>query len=88
MNELMRNLLWLPPQASTFAPKVDNLHYFVITVTMIASVATGLLAFGFFFKYRERKPEASTPIINPSVRFELGVIGVPLFFFLLWFVQG
>jgi hypothetical protein len=34
MNELMRNLLWLPPQASTLAPKIDNLHYFVITVTM------------------------------------------------------
>jgi len=88
MNDIMRKLLWLPDQASTFAPSVDHLHYFVITVTMLASVATGLLAFGFFFKYRERTPNASTPIVNPSVRFELGVIGVPLFFFLLWFVQG
>ena len=24
-------LLWLPEQASTFAPRVDHLHYFVIT---------------------------------------------------------
>ena len=88
LDQIMRQLLWLPDQASTFAPAVDHLHYFVITVTMIASVATGLLAFGFFFKYRERVPEASTPIINPSVRFELGVIGVPLFFILLWFFQG
>jgi len=88
MNELMRRLLFLPEQASTFARSVDNLHFFVITVTMIASVATGLLAFGFFFKFRERVPGASTPIVNPSVRFELGVIGVPLFFFLVWFVQG
>ncbi|HEY2731697.1 MAG TPA: cytochrome c oxidase subunit II [Polyangia bacterium] len=88
MNDLMRRLLFLPEQASTFARSVDNLHYFVITVTMIASTLTGLLAFGFFFKYRERSPEASTPVVNPSVRFELGVIGVPLFFFLLWFVQG
>ncbi len=26
--------------------------------------------------------------MNPSVKFEIAVIGVPLFFFLLWFVQG
>ena len=43
MNELMRRLLFLPDQASTFATSVDHLHYFVITVTMIASVATGRL---------------------------------------------
>ena len=57
MNELMRRLLWLPTQASTFAPKVDYLHYFVITVTMIASILTALLAFYFFFKYRARRAE-------------------------------
>jgi cytochrome c oxidase subunit 2 len=88
MNEIMRRLLWLPDQASTLAPKIDQLHYFVITVTMLASTLTGLLAFGFFFKYRERQALQSTPVINPSVKFELAVIGVPLFFFLLWFFQG
>ena len=88
MNDLMRRLLFLPEQASTFAKSVDQLHYFVITVTMLASVATGLVAVAFLFKYRERAPEASTPIVNPSVKFELSVIVVPLFFFLLWFVQG
>ena len=30
----------------------------------------------------------STPLVLPSVKFEIAVIGVPLFFFLLWFVQG
>ena len=88
MNDLMRRLLWLPEQASTFAPKVDTLHYFVIAVTMIASTATGLLAFYFFFKYRERRRNQSTPMVIPSVKFEVMVIGLPLFFFLLWFVQG
>jgi cytochrome c oxidase subunit 2 len=88
MNDLMRRLLFLPEEATTFAPKVDTLHYFVITVTMIASTATGLLAFYFFFKYRERRRHQSTPLVIPSVKFEIIVIGVPLFFFLLWFVQG
>lgn len=88
MNELMRQMLWLPEQASTFAKPVDYLHYFVITVTMIVSVAVGLMAFFFFFKYRERRKRQSTPMVIPSVKFEVVVIGVPLFFFLLWFVQG
>jgi cytochrome c oxidase subunit 2 len=88
MNDLMRQMLWLPEQASTFAPDVDHLHYFVIIVTMLVSMAVGLLAFAFFFKYRQRRPNQSTPMVIPSVRFEIVVIGVPLFFFLLWFVQG
>lgn len=88
MNDLMRRMLWLPEQASTFATDVDHLHYFVIIVTMVISVAVGLLAFAFFFKYRQRRPNQSTPLVIPSVRFEIVVIGVPLFFFLLWFVQG
>ena len=86
--DLMRQLLWLPDASSTFAPRVDQLHFFVIIVTMIASVLTGLLAFVFFFKYRERRPRQSTPLVVPSVKFEIIVIGVPLFFFLAWFVQG
>ena len=36
MNDLMRRMLWLPEQASTFAPDVDHLHYFVIIVTMMS----------------------------------------------------
>jgi cytochrome c oxidase subunit II len=88
MNEIMRTILWLPEQASTFAKQVDELHYFVITVTMVSSVAVGLLAFGFFFKYRQLRPRQSTPTVIPSVRFELAVVVVPLVFFLAWFVQG
>jgi len=88
IEDLMRRLLWLPEARSTFAVPVDRLHFFVITVTMIASTLTGLLAFYFFFKYRERRPGQSTPLVIPSVKFEIMVISVPLFFFLLWFVQG
>jgi cytochrome c oxidase subunit 2 len=88
MNELMRSMLWLPEQATTFAVKVDHLHYFIITVTMLSSLLIGLLAFVFFFKYRQRRALQSTPIVEPSVRFELTVIIIPLIFFLAWFVQG
>ena len=88
MNEIMRAILFLPVQASTFAVAVDRLHYFVITVTMVSSVGVGLLASVFFFKYRQKRVRQSTPIVVPSVKFELAVIVVPLFFFLAWYVQG
>lgn len=88
MTDLMRRMLWLPEQASTFASAVDRLHFIVVTVTMLASVGVGLMAFAFFFIYRERVERASTPIVNPGARFEFVVIVVPLFMFLWWFVVG
>jgi cytochrome c oxidase subunit II len=87
-NEIMRRMLFLPEQASTFAPRIDRLHYFVFVVTMVSSIGVGLGAVYFFFRYRERVKNASTPIVSPSVRFEAIVIGIPLFFFLIWGVVG
>jgi cytochrome c oxidase subunit II len=84
LNDLMRQMLFLPEQASTMSTKIDFLHYFVIIVTMVASTLVGLLAVSFFFKYRETKVGASTPIVNPSGRFEVVIISVPLIFFLAW----
>ena len=37
MNELLRRLLFLPPQGSTMAREIDGLHYFVIITTMIGA---------------------------------------------------
>src|SRR5436190_3522600 len=88
VNEAMRKMLFLPEQASTLAPRIDRLHYFVFMVTMISALAVGLVPVYFFFKYRERTKSASTPVVHPSVRFEAIIIAVPLFFFLLWGVVG
>lgn len=87
-DNLMRELLFLPEQASTFSTRVDHLHYFVIIVTMLSSTLVGLLAMSFFFKYRETKRDASTPIVTPSHRFEMMIISVPLIFFLAWVFIG
>ncbi len=88
LNELMRRLLVLPEQASTFAIRIDRLHYFVFIVTMVSSVGVGLASVYFFFRYRERQKNASTPKVVPSVRFETIVIAIPLFFFLVWVYVG
>ena len=34
MNELLRRILFLPPQSSTMAREIDYLHYTVIGVTI------------------------------------------------------
>lgn len=88
MNDLMRRLLFLPEQASTFAPRVDRLHYFVVVVTMLSSLLVGLAAVYFLFRYRQKHRLASTPIVNPSGRFEAVVIAIPAVFFLTWVVIG
>ncbi|WNG20509.1 cytochrome c oxidase subunit II [Cystobacter fuscus] len=88
MNELLNNILFLPEQASTFAERVDNLHIFVVTVTMLSSFAVGTAALYFFFRYRRRAPEQLTEYVIPSVKTEFLFVSLPLIFFLTWFVIG
>jgi cytochrome c oxidase subunit 2 len=87
MNEFMRQLLALPPQASTLAPAVDYLHYFVIGVTMLGAVLTFLVALIFVVRYRRKRDEL-TPPIKISVWVEASWIGALLVLFCLWWVLG
>ncbi|HXU69307.1 MAG TPA: cytochrome c oxidase subunit II [Polyangia bacterium] len=89
MNELMRKLLWLPEQASTMAPHIDHLHYFVISVTMLVSTLIGVAAVGFYVKYRWKgRIGAKGEPVYTTFLGETLIIGVPAFFFLLWFAIG
>jgi cytochrome c oxidase subunit 2 len=84
----LRLLLFLPEQRSTVAADVDHLHYFVILTTLVASTAIGLTGLYFLVKYRRRSDADRTPLVVPSLSFELAIIGVPLGFFLTWFGLG
>ena len=88
MNDLMRILLFLPEQASTFAERVDRLHYLVITTTMVVSVAIGSTAVLFYVLYRRRKPHEYTPRVEPDLKAEALFVGVPTVFFLAFFAIG
>ncbi|HET6414459.1 MAG TPA: cytochrome c oxidase subunit II [Anaeromyxobacter sp.] len=88
MNELMRRMLFLPEQASEYARSVDQLHFFVITTTMIAAAAVFGVAIYFFVRYRRRSDTEPTPRISPRPIHEVVFIGLPLSFFLLWFALG
>ena len=89
MNELMRRMLFLPEQASTMAPNIDHLHYFVIITTMMVSFLIGTAAVLFYVKYRwkGRIGTKGEPVYT-TFSLEVLIIGVPAFFFLLWFAIG
>ena len=87
MNELFRQALELPPQASSIARSIDILHYTVIGAAfLVCFAAFGLIAL-FLFKYRERPGYQPKPRKIP--RFvEISLIGFTLTAFLVWWVIG
>ena len=88
MNELLRRMLFLPPQGSDYARQVDSLHYFVIITTMIGAAGVFLTALYFFVRYRRRSDTDVTPFVHPKAIHEIIFIGGPLTLFLLWFAIG
>ncbi|NUO51781.1 MAG: cytochrome c oxidase subunit II [Polyangiaceae bacterium] len=68
MNELMRRLLYLPPQGSTVAREIDMLHFAVISVTMIGATAVALLAGFWMIKYRRGRRAPNGHRAHPGER--------------------
>jgi cytochrome c oxidase subunit 2 len=88
MNELLREMLFLPEQASEHARQIDALHYFIILTSMAAAAAIFFTALYFFVKYRRRSESDRTPVVKPRFIHEFFFVGVPLAVFLLWFALG
>jgi len=88
MNELMRRMLFLPEQGTSYAADVDHLHFFVISVTMLAAAGVAITALWFFVRYRRRSEREATPRVEPTALHEVIFVGVPLGLFLLWFAIG
>jgi cytochrome c oxidase subunit 2 len=84
----LQHILFLPPRASTFAPKVDHLHYFIILTTMVV----GAIIFGaetfFVIRFRRRSEAETTPIVKSKIAYEFVIWGFPLSFFLACFYIG
>jgi cytochrome c oxidase subunit 2 len=92
MNELLRQLLFLPPQRSTVAQDIDSLHYFVILVTMAGATLVTLVGAVFSIRYRRRTKDtiASHPDAGVQIPMVIEVIAVVGLFalFLLWWAIG
>jgi len=92
MNELLRRILFLPPQSSTFAAEIDGLHFFVISVTMLGALLVTLCGGYFLFRYRRRfgRPVGVTRKMAGPIPFwaEAAVIMSLFSLFILWWVIG
>ena len=91
MNELLRRLLLLPPQASTIAPAIDHLHFVVIATTIAGASGLALMAGYWIVRYRRSEPDGVEPAREAPSRTPTwleGVIVGGLFtlFFVFWVV--
>jgi cytochrome c oxidase subunit 2 len=94
MNELLRRLLFLPPQASSLARDVDYLHYSIILSTLAGSVVVAAFAVVFAVRYRRRPMPAEQPDLAEQqapglpLGFEFGAVFGLLALFVGWWVIG
>ena len=90
MNQFLRRILFLPPQASTVAREIDYLHYFVILTTMAGATVLTVVGVAFVIRYRARGGEVprEDPAARPPVWAEISVIVGLLGLFCLWWVIG
>ncbi|MBU8897291.1 cytochrome c oxidase subunit II [Corallococcus sp. H22C18031201] len=88
MNELLRRLFFLPEQGSTFATRVDALHFAMLLTTLGVGTGLGLTGLVFLVRYRRRASAEPTPHLIAPVWLEAVFVSVPLALFLLWFALG
>ena len=85
-------MLWqipfLPEQASTFAPSVDQLFLFLIALTLVVSGGVAGLEFYFAVKYRRRSPNELPPQVHGSMKLEVIWTVIPFIVAMGIFVWG
>jgi cytochrome c oxidase subunit 2 len=93
MNELLRKILFLPPQASTISTSIDHLHFFVILTTMAGATGLALVAGYWLIRYRrtgpyESEPPREVPAPSTSAFTEALIVGGLFTLFMVWWVIG
>ena len=74
-----------PEQASTLAPKVDALYFFIIGITVLICTATAIVLIYFTIRYRRRAVDEVPPVIHGSLALELTWTIIPLVIVLVMF---
>ena len=82
---------WLPPQASTFAPSVDGLFYFILWVSIVSFLlCMGALTY-FGLKYKRRQAFEPTSNIRGDHKLEIAwsvIPGLVLIVVFAWGLKG
>jgi cytochrome c oxidase subunit II len=76
----------IPEQASTMAPKVDQLYWFIIGVTAFFGILTSVMVVYFAVKYRTNDPLAVGSPITGSIPLELAWSVIPFLISIVIFV--
>lgn len=84
----MLHVLFLPTRASTFAERVDHLHYFVFITTIIAAILILTAMVVFVVVYRRKSGAQTTPVVRSTLPAEFVFWLTPLTFFIAWFYIG
>jgi cytochrome c oxidase subunit 2 len=92
MNELLRRLLFLPPQSSTMASSIDGLHYFVIISTMLGAMLVTVVGGWFLIRYRrghiDAHPEDFDVHAKPPLWMKVSSIAFLFALFVVWWSIG
>jgi cytochrome c oxidase subunit II len=86
---MWQDLPLFPQQASTFAPQVDALYFFLIGISLLFGGLIFFLVIYFAVKYRRRSPEEPPPpYVRSDMRLEVAWAVVPLLLTLVIFYWG
>jgi cytochrome c oxidase subunit 2 len=88
LNDLLRTMLHLPPQATELAKDVDGLHYIVAGTTMIGAFVTLAVMTAFLIRFRKSRVGETTRRVEVPLVLEVGFVVIPLVIFLAWFQIG
>ncbi len=80
--------LWMPPQASTFAPDVDWLFYFILYINIFFFIVIAALVFIFAYKYRRSANPSPKGDAIHSTGLELFWSIIPFFVVMYTFYLG
>jgi cytochrome c oxidase subunit 2 len=75
-----------PEQASTLAPRVDNLYFFIVAVTAFFGILTSVVVIWFAMKYRTDDPLKIGARITGSIPLELAWSIIPFIISIVIFV--
>ena len=80
--------IWKPEQASTFAPEVDWLFYFILYLSTFFTVLIAGLMVYFSIKFRRRDPDETPTGMTHSTALEITWSVIPTIILLFIFVVG
>ena len=77
-----------PEQASTMAPKVDALYFYLVGVTVFFSVLIAALVIYFCVKYRRQSEDERPAEVHPSKLLEASWVVIPFVLVMVMFAWG